>query len=254
MDFDLIIGTHSIYSAVKNPNRFNKEVFATEEGLQEYYKKTGSSKKELEGIKVNLVSSHKLQEDAKRYFKDLDLEFQRIPSGIFLVTSKKEFKDMNWLIHEIDSREELRILCLDQVSDVHNAGAILRTASFYGVHTVIVPSKNSFGMSPSFYRIASGATEYIELVPTSNMTKTVSKLIDLGVKVIALSEHSSENFNFQDKNKKCCLVFGKEDTGISHAVLRVIPDRMSLKSQGDIKSLNVSVASAIAMEKCFGGI
>lgn len=252
MDFDLIVGTHSIACAIKNSKRSSNELYATEEGLLELQKKTSLTKKDLEKVSIQIISSHKLQEDAKNLYKKLDLEYQRVPSGCFLITSQKETKDVKWLYDEVITQDKFRVLCLDQVSDVNNAAAILRTASFYGVNAVVVPGKNSFGMTPSFYRIASGSAEFIEIVPVNNMAKTISKLVDMGIDVIGLSEHASENFEVNKKTNKHCLVLGKEDTGISHAVLRVIEKRMSLTSQGDILSLNVSVAAAVAMEKCFG--
>lgn len=251
MDFDLIVGAHSIASALRNSKRGNLKLFATEEGLLELQKKTSLSKKDLVNIDLEMLSSHKLQEDAKNFYKKLELEYQRVPSGCMLIASKKEVKDVKWLYDEVISQDKFRILCLDQISDVNNAAAILRTASFYGVNAVVVPGKNSFGMTPSFFRIASGAAEHIEIIPVNNMAKTISKLVDMGIDVIGLSEHASENFEVDKKNSKHCLVLGKEDTGISHAVLRVIQKRMSLTSQGEILSLNVSVAAAIAMEKCF---
>jgi 23S rRNA (guanosine2251-2'-O)-methyltransferase len=51
---------------------------------------------------------------------------------------------------------------------------------------------------------------------------------------------------------KICLLLGAEETGLSHAVARLVQKNLSLTSQGSIKSLNVSSAAAIAMEKCFG--
>lgn len=251
-EFDLIVGTHSIAEAIKNPKRFDKYLVLTEEGLDELKKKTGLTKLDLQKVKTEMVASHKLQEEAKVHYRKLDLEYQRVPSQCFLIASPLELKEVNWLYEQAVTRDQFRILVLDQISDVNNAAAIMRTASFYGIDAIVMPGKKSFGMTPSFFRIASGATEFIEVVPVNNLAKTISKLIEIGVDVIALSEHASENFAIETNHKKHCLVLGKEDTGISNAVLRVIPKRMSLSSQGNIKSLNVSVAASVAMEKCFG--
>lgn len=249
-DFELIIGIHSIICALNNPNRKNIKLYATEDSLEELKKQT----KNL-GLEIELCSSHKLQEVAKSYFKDLELDYQRVPSGVFLITEPLGIIEINDFYEKVASSKSLKILCLDQISDVHNAGAIVRTASFYGVDFIIIPDKKSFGLTPSFFRIASGAAEYVPFVRVSKLTKTISKLITLETLCVALSEHATgelEDIKQQISDKNTCLVLGKEDTGISNAVLRLIDNKISLNSQGDIKSLNVSNAAAITMEKCFG--
>lgn len=253
-EFDIVVGIHSIGAAFKNPSRVHKKIVCTEEGKEELLKRTTIKKSDLENIEIELVSSHKLQEEGKRYFKELELEFQRIPSQIFLITSLLETFDNNWLYEEVRGRQDLKILCLDQISDVHNGAAILRTASFYGVDIVILPSRRSFRFTPSFYRIASGATEFLNLVQVGSLPKVIAKFNALKVTTIGLTEHAPGPFTEEILKEKqnLCLVLGKEETGISNAVLRLIDHQLSLGSMGDIKSLNVSVAAAISMEKSFG--
>jgi len=137
---------------------------------------------------------------------------------------------------------------------VHNAGAILRTASFYGVDAVIVPDKKSFGLTPSFFRIASGAAEFVPMIGVSKLNRTVAKLKESGILCLALSEHAKGDLKMEEiKSSKrgIALILGREDVGISNAVLRMIDQHISLDSMGDIKSLNVSIAAAVTMEKCF---
>ena len=255
-EFELIVGIHSIAAAFKNPSRTHAKLVCTEEGREDLLKKSDITKHDLEKINVELVSSHKLQELGKQYYKDLDLEFQRIPSQVFLVTSCLETYQNDWLYEQIRGSQNLKILCLDQISDVHNGAAILRTASFYGVDIVILPSKKSFGFTPSFYRIASGATEYLKLVQASSLPKIIAKLNTLKVTTIGLTEHSGQSVtqDIIEQAKNICLVLGKEETGISNAVMRLIDNQLALLPKGNIKSLNVSVAAAIAMEKSFGKI
>jgi 23S rRNA (guanosine2251-2'-O)-methyltransferase len=111
--------------------------------------------------------------------------------------------------------------------------------------------KGNFGMGPNFSRIASGATEHVQIVKCSSLPKILTKLIELNVEVIGLSEHATDtNLNIKDA-KATCLVLGAEDEGMSNAVSRVVEKTIALKPLGRIKSLNVSVAAAVAMEKIF---
>ncbi len=248
-NFDLVIGIHSIICALKNPNRVAYSLVVTEDALTEIKKSVN-----LEGIKVELYASHKVQEEAKKYFRQKDLEYHRVPSGAFLLCSELATVSIPEFYKALEEKEGLKILCLDQVTDVHNAAAIIRTACFYGVDFIVVPDKKSFGLTPSFFRIASGAAEYVPLVPVNKLTKVIAKLNSMGVATIALSEHAKGDLivdEVQATKKSICIVLGREDVGISNAVLRLIENHISLKSQGEIKSLNVSIAAAVVMEKCF---
>lgn len=248
MDQEIIIGIHSIRAALENTNRTCTHLYLTEDAQKEL-------KSSIKGsLELTILSSHKLQEVAKQKFKDIDVEYNRVPSGAFLIAQPLDERDMNDL-YELVAEGGKKILCLDQISDVHNGAAILRTASFYGVDAVILPAKKSFRYTPGYFRISSGAHEYLNLFQVNNLGKTIRKMQENGTTVIGLSEHADKGFEPKDllhSGKSLALVLGKEETGISNAVLRVVDYKLSLESQGSIKSLNVSVAGAVSLEKCFG--
>ena len=248
-DFDLVIGIHSIAAAIKNDQRTLYKLVGTADSIKELKKQVRIP----DDLKITTLNSHKVQEEAKSYFKELGIEYHRVPSSLFLIASELEIHSIPYL-NDLLKKDHLKIICLDQVTDVHNAGAILRTASFYGVDAVVVPDRKSFGLTPSFFRIASGAAEYVPLIGVSKLTKTITKLQDAGVLCLALSEHAKGDLDLaQIKSNKngVAIVLGREDVGISNAVLRLIKNNISLDSMGDIKSLNVSIAAAVTMEKCF---
>lgn len=249
VDFELIFGLHSIAAALKNSRRVHQKLVATDEGLVDLQRKHQINPKSL-NVKIELLSSHGLQEEAKKLCSYMDVEFTRVPSGVFLETSPLE----TYELQEFLKAPKGRLLALDQITDVHNGAAILRSACFYGATGVLIPSSKSFGLTPSFYRIASGATEYVNLIRVNSLSRAVGQLNDAGYLTVGLSEHSSENITQAElrNQNKICLLLGAEETGLSHAVSRLVQKNMSLPSQGEIKSLNVSSAAAIAMEKCFG--
>lgn len=248
-DFDLIFGLHSIAAALGNPRRVHVRLVATDEGLSELQKKHRINPKNL-NVKIEMMSSHNLQEEAKKLCSWMDVEFFRVPSGVFLETSQLETYELQDFI----KAPEIKILALDQITDVHNGAAILRTACFYGINAVLIPSAKSFGLTPSFYRIASGATEYVSLIRVNSLSRAVTQMNESGILTVGLSEHSSENLTQDDlrSQKKICLLLGAEETGLSNAVARLVQKNLSLQSQGEIKSLNVASAAAITMEKVFG--
>ncbi|MBT3982982.1 MAG: RNA methyltransferase [Bacteriovoracaceae bacterium] len=244
---DLIIGIHSIAEALQNESRSELQLFATDEGLKELKKvvKLG------ETLKVTCLTSHDLQERAKELCKKLEFNYVRVPNGVFLLADKIEDPDMDLFYSEMRSREIVKVLALDGVTDAHNAAAILRTAAFYGVNYIILPSRSTFGSSPSFYRISSGAAEHVKIVRTSSLPKLLGKLVKIGVPIIGLSEHAdSELLEIAIQGPKV-LVLGSEDKGLSNAVSRNLSHLFAIEPRGNIKSLNVSVAAAISMERLF---
>ncbi len=252
MEHDMIVGIHSIAEALKNPERQIFEIVTTDEGFQELKKRGGLSDRDIPISKVRWLESHALQEEAKKNYRDLDLEFQRVPSGIFMLVSPINILEPTWIYQQLESRIPIKILALDQVTDAHNGAAIMRTAAFYGVDIILISAKGNFGLGPGFSRIASGATEHVKIARCSALPKTITKIKELGATCIGLSEHATGSLEQIDHTKPICLVLGAEDVGMSHAVSRVVETTISLKPAGKIKSLNVSVAAAIAMEKIFG--
>ena len=252
MSKDIIFGIHSIEAALENKMRSDFVLYCTDKGLSEFKSKINRHDL-LERVKLINLNPHQLQEQAKTLCQESDFQFQRVPSQIFLSCSELPLKDLSYIWGLNQKQTNLRFICLDQVTDTANAAAILRTSSFYNVDALLISQKGSFGLGPSFYRIASGATEHVPIIKISNLSSALNKIQEKGIACVGLSEHASDSNIIKDGPKKICLVLGSEENGISHAVKRILNQMIGLESQGVIKSLNVSVAAAVAMEKFFGG-
>jgi 23S rRNA (guanosine2251-2'-O)-methyltransferase len=253
---ELIMGLHSIEEALNNTKRFHYKLYATSGAFNEIKRKIKGDRLKRLGDFHEIVSPHALQEKAKKYCEKLGLNFVRVPSQAFILTHSLEDLTTETICRFIKRNDEVKIICLDQVTDVHNAAAILRTAAFYGVNFIVTAGKGSFGKGPSFSRIASGAIEHVPMVKCGSLSRFLKKLMSLDVNCVGLSEHAENSFEGEKNqnlmNQKICLVFGAEDKGLSHAVSRVLSKKIVLKPKGLIKSLNVSVATAVTMEKIFG--
>ncbi|MCB9094895.1 MAG: RNA methyltransferase [Halobacteriovoraceae bacterium] len=240
---DIILGAHSIYHALINPSRTNKKIYATEKSWAEFKKQY----KAPENCEVQRVSSSNFSNIALQVFKDNGVELRKIPSQVFLVCGPLEQKGNAWLYSFVENNEKVKLLALDQVTDVQNAAAILRTAAFYKIDALILSSKNSLSFSPGFFRVASGAYEYVPVVQTANLSKTLKKLQEKNIVVAGLSEEvSSEEL---PESTRLCLALGSEDKGLSHAVERSLSHHVAFKTDSPICSLNVSVAAALGMER-----
>ena len=152
MSNDLIVGSHSIVEALLNDDRVEKTLVGVESSVKEFKKSNPEVSEVLNSVNVELVkSNHVFQQEAEKLFKEFGFKFSRVPGNILLVCSKVPFSPIGKLFDELKDSNNKRLLCLDQVTDPQNAAAVLRTASFYGVHAVVIPGKSSSGFSPRFF-------------------------------------------------------------------------------------------------------
>ena len=108
--------------------------------------------------------------------------------------------------------------------------AVARTAAFYGVDYVVVPSKKTTGLTPSFYRISSGAAEHVVIKQVGNLSKFIRKCEELGAYCVGFSEHATMDASeIKETDKATLLVLGNEELGISNAVKRVLTNYIALK-------------------------
>jgi len=251
--FEIVIGIHSIIEALKNKKRVHNKLVSDEEGLVEIRSKT--PKDIFDTLTVEIKTSHEVQEFGKRHYGKLGATFQRIPSNIFLLTARTKIYHRDILEQKILDGTFKKMIALDKVTDVNNIGAIIRTAAFYGVDAIIFARKGEFTLNPTIIRIASGGIEHVTLFQSSNLSKLIDNLQEMGVTCVGLSENATSDSDVDSIKKHgnpICLVMGAEDSGISNAVGRILKSTLALKASGQITTLNVSVATAVVMEKFWG--
>lgn len=250
---DIIIGSHSIAEALSNAERDRKVLYGTDKGVSAFKSQYPAMKPILNDIEVRTMSEAEFHSEAQKIFLSLGHEYYKIPSHIYLLADSLPIFGPDWVFHLV-KKGQGKFLALDQVTDVHNAGAILRTAAFFGIDAVVTGSKGIFGLTPSFFRIASGGVEHVKMVKCSGLSGFISKFQELGGRCLGFKEDAPKISKQSVKeDQSLCLVFGAEDKGLSHAVERVLQEFVSLDATGKIKTLNVSVAAAVAMEKFLGG-
>jgi 23S rRNA (guanosine2251-2'-O)-methyltransferase len=241
---DLIIGNHGIVEAINNPNRKNKKVVGTKEAIDKLF---GSNVFEIK-VDREVVSQEELKKRVQQYCQVNN--FASVKGvKVFLQADTLGETHVGDIYDQLKERP-MKFLALDDITDVHNFGAILRTAVFYGVDAVFYSQKEK-RFPPGFFRIASGAPEHIKLVNLTSLSKGLSQLQKRDVVCLGFSEHEQEKSFEKPSEASLCLVLGSEERGISNAVKRIIDACVAIESCGPIKSLNVSVASAIAMERFF---
>jgi 23S rRNA (guanosine2251-2'-O)-methyltransferase len=140
------------------------------------------------------------------------------------------------------------VVVLDEVQDTRNLGSCLRSASFFGVDAIIIPKNNSADYAnPAVIETSTGGIYDLNLYKVSNISQTIQQLKENGYWISGFSEHGA---NFIDRNKldkKNVLIFGNEEKGIRPLVQKSCDQILKINQIGQTSSLNVSVATAIAL-------
>lgn len=124
-------------------------------------------------------------------------------------------------------------------------GAIARTAECCGVHALVIPSRGSAQINADAIKTSSGALMNIPVVRSMNLKHTLSFLKESGLKIIAATE-KSEKFLWQTSlSEPLALIVGSEESGVSPEYLRFCDEKAMIPMQGQVASLNVSVAAGM---------
>ena len=133
-------------------------------------------------------------------------------------------------------------LLLDQLSDVRNFGAIVRTAECTGVSGIIIQKKGGAPVNGAAIKTSAGAIFKIPICKVDHIKDAVFHMQASGIKVIAATEKTDNTVYDVSFTEPCAIIMGSEGKGINPSVLKVSDERAKLPILGEIESLNVSVA------------
>lgn len=142
----------------------------------------------------------------------------------------------------IESGKTPLFLLLDQLSDVRNFGAIVRTAECTGVNGIIIQKKGGAPINGDTIKTSAGAIFKMPICKVDHIKDAVFHMQSSGIKVIAASEKANDFLYDVSFKEPCAIIMGSEGRGINPSVLKVVDARAKLPILGEIESLNVSVA------------
>jgi 23S rRNA (guanosine2251-2'-O)-methyltransferase len=149
---------------------------------------------------------------------------------------------------ELDELEPAGIaLVLDQITDPHNVGAILRTAAAFGVRAVVTTSRHSPEATGVLAKSASGALEYVPIITVQNLARALAALRERGYLLVGLDSRGDTDLRDSGLRMPLALVLGAEGKGLRQLTLASCDEVARLDLPGRIKSLNVSNAAALAL-------
>jgi 23S rRNA (guanosine2251-2'-O)-methyltransferase len=139
------------------------------------------------------------------------------------------------------------VLALDQITDPHNVGAILRTAAAFGVDAVITTERHSPELSGVMAKAASGGVDLVPIALVGNFARALERLGDMGYLRVGLDSEAPVAFEAAPLSRPLALVLGGEGKGLRRLSREKCDLLVRLDMPGPIKSLNVSNACAVAL-------
>lgn len=139
------------------------------------------------------------------------------------------------------------IVVLDGIEDPHNVGAILRNADAAGAHGVIRQERHAAALDGAAAKSSAGAVAHVRLATVVNIARAVEELKDAGVWTVGLAADGSERYDQVDLTLPTALVVGAEGSGLRRLVRDRCDRLVSIPMLGSVESLNVSVATGVAL-------
>ncbi|MCL2559620.1 MAG: 23S rRNA (guanosine(2251)-2'-O)-methyltransferase RlmB [Turicibacter sp.] len=244
MDKEVLYGKNAVIEALRAGRKVHHLLVS-----RETLKKEGELRKFIHDLKVSheLVDTKKMKQVAHQKYQ-ISGQLQ----GVVAVVDEYEYLDLDQLIKKCENQEKPAfILMLDGLEDVHNLGAILRSAEAVGVDAVIIPKHGTVSLNGAVARLSAGAIEYVPVVQVTNLNRTVERLKKAGIWFVGTDANESKDYRAVDVTMPVCVVIGSEGRGMSRLMKETCDFLVHLPMVGRITSLNASVAAALLMYEVF---
>ena len=230
---DFVFGTRAVMEAIKNGKTIDKVL--VKKGLNnELFQELQILIKE-NNISVQSVPVEKINRVTRKNHQ-----------GVLAFISPVVFDNIENILPGIyESGQAPLLLILDQITDVRNFGAIVRSAECAGVQAIIIPEKGMARIGADAVKTSAGALHHVPICKVNNLYKTIQFLIDSGIRIVAATEKGDKLYTETDFNCPVGIVMGSEDDGISQQILNIADEQLKIPILGKIESLNVSVSAAL---------
>jgi 23S rRNA (guanosine2251-2'-O)-methyltransferase len=222
-----LYGIHTVRAALDNPHRVKKELLATPNALMRL----------KEGGEIGAVTVRETNP------KELDrlLGGDAVHQGVALEVDPVS----RFALDDVFSPQ--LVVVLDQITDPHNVGAILRTACAFGADAVITTARHSPRETGVMAKAASGALDLVPMIEVRNLADALQKLKERGMLVLGFDSEAEAPLRPRSGTQALAVVLGAEGKGLRQRTRELCDEMVRLDMPGPIKSLNVSNAAAIAL-------
>lgn len=232
---DMIYGTRAVIEAIKSGKEIEKIMIQsglTNDLIKELINTAKNNK-----VPYTFVPAEKLKRvSAKNH------------QGVICLLSAVSYSKLENVIDKAfaEGREPF-LLILDRITDVRNFGAIARTAECAGIDAIVIGEKGSAPITSDAMKTSAGALNHMAVCREKDLKATLKQLRDSGVRIVACTEKTSNKIFDADLKGPIAIIMGSEEDGISNELLREADELAMIPMRGKIGSLNVSVATGVAV-------
>lgn len=233
-----IYGKHPTFILLENQKRKIKKIYTSNfEELIDFIEKNKIN------INKNIIEKKSNQEITKILKEDVNHQ-----GFLAIVSERKNLAIDDFIKNNCINKNNLpKLIILDQLTDPHNIGAIIRTAMAFGVNYIITTKFNSAKDSAIITKTSAGLSEMINIIEVTNLNRTIEELKNIGYFIIGMAGEAKTNLKTINDPKNLCLVVGNEGNGIRQLVKKNCDILAKIEMKNNVESLNVSVATAIAI-------
>ena len=234
-----IWGYHAVLAALSNPKRIVKTFYASPKSKNLALKlaKNALCKTESNQLKFSILE--------REQFNFLSDSHDNIVHQNLIIEVRP--LEVSYLSDLIFENENLRLVVLDQITDPRNIGAIIRSAKAFGCDALIMTKHNSPPENGSLARAAAGALEDIPIITVTNLKRTIETLKSNTVCCIGLDASGDKKLETFSSEPKLAIILGSENIGMRRLTKQACDFIVKIPMKNKTESLNVSVASAIAL-------
>ncbi len=175
----------------------------------------------------------------------LDRLSKKNHQGVIARIAPIKFYNIDRFSEVIEKSNNPFVLILDQINDVRNFGAIIRTAEISGVDGIIIQNSSSAPVNSDTIKTSAGAIFNIPICKVNHIKDAIYHLQSMNISIISASEKSEKNIYDVDLKVPLAIIMGSEQKGINKSVINLSNESVKLPMYGKIESLNVSVACGI---------
>jgi len=233
----MLWGVHAVHEAWLNPKRQCFNLWLTEAGNQSMAGALGAAV--LEGM------ARPTPVIVERQEMDRLLPPGCVHQGVALECASLSDPQLHIVLGSAQQPDLL--IVLDQVTDPHNVGAVLRSAAAFGASAVIMTERNAPSTTGVLAKAASGAVEHVPLIYVTNLARALVEIQEAGYWCVGLAEEATRDLGELDLSGRTALVLGAEGEGLRRLTRESCDELARLPTGGAIGSLNVSNAAAVAL-------
>lgn len=214
---------------------------------------------EIDVIYINKESCEGAVSKIAKLAKDKDIDIKYVDKqtlmklssggrhqGVIAEAKEYEYKEIEDIFNLANSKNEKPfIIILDEITDVHNLGAVIRTAECCGAHGVIIPKHRAASVNEVVAKTSAGAVEYLPVVRVTNVNKVLEELKDRGLWIYG-ADMAGEKYIYEENFEGAVgIVIGSEGKGVSRLVKENCDTLIKIPMKGNVTSLNASCAASI---------